>query len=471
MFLKRILDIRHTLAFRLTLWYATVFTVSSFVAFFIFYITISSVTQRQRDQELLNDLAEFSSIYRLRGPDSIRSEMEIEAESDGVHKAFFRLLSPKGEEIASSNMSSWKGVGVGRTTLKQLAGRERHIFETLSLPGRPYKVRVVYGAIAPGKIMQIGQSLEDGARFLEAFREVFSISMVVIIVFSALIGLFMARRALLGVEEVTQTALDISKGAFQQRVRVKTKADEIERLATAFNRMLDRIQELVIGMKEMTDTIAHDLKTPITRIRGLAELELNTGKPDDESQKLAGDTIEECDYLLQMINTMLQISETEARIAELAKERVDIAGIVQDALELFDPIAQEKGVTLISHVPDSVTIAGDIHGLQRMIVNLLENAIKYTPSGGTVTTSLRDNNDHIVIVIHDTGIGIPGSDLPHIFKRLYRCDASRSQPGFGLGLSLSLAVAQEHGGDITATSRPGEGSMFSVNLPRTPLSF
>ena len=470
MFLKRILDIRHTLAFRLTLWYATVFTVSSFVAFFIFYITISSVIQRQRDQELLNDLAEFSAIYGLKGTDAIRSEMEIEAESDGVHKVFFRLLDPKGEEIASSNMSPWKAVGVGRAALKGLGGPERHIFETLSLPGRPHKVRAVYGAIAPGKIMQIGQSLEDDARFLEAFREVFGISMIVIIVFSALIGLFLARHALLGVEEVTQTALDISKGAFQQRVRVRTKADEIERLAAAFNRMLDRIQELVIRMKEMTDTMAHDLKTPITRIRGLAELELNAGKPDDESLKLAADTIEECDYLLQMINTMLQISETEAGIVRLSKEQVDIAGIVQGALELFDPIAQEKGVTLISQVPDSVTIPGDIHGLQRMIVNLLENAIKYTPSGGTVTTSIRDNNGHIVIVVHDTGIGISETDLPHIFERLYRCDASRSQPGFGLGLSLSLAVAQAHGGDITATSRPGEGSMFTVSLPRTPLS-
>jgi signal transduction histidine kinase len=465
MFLKRILDIRHTLAFRLTLWYATVFTVSSFVAFLILYITVSSVIRSQGDQELLNDLAEFSSICGLKGTDAIRSEMEIEAESDGVHKVFFRLLGPKGEEIASSNMSSWKGVGIDRTALKQLARRERHIFDTLSLPGPPHKVRVVYGAIAPGKIMQIGQSLEDDARFLDAFRDVFGASLVVIIVFSTLIGLFMARRALSGVEEVTRTALDISKGAFEQRVRVKTKADEIERLATAFNRMLDRIQELVIGMKEMTDTIAHDLKTPITRIRGLAELELDAGKPDDESQKLAADTIEECDYLLQMINTMLQISETEAGIVRLAEERVDIAGIVRGALELFDPIAQEKGVTLISQVPDSITIPGDIHGLQRMVVNLLENAIKYTPSGGTVTTSLRDNNGRIVIVVHDTGIGISESDLPHIFERLYRCDASRSQTGYGLGLSLALAVAKAHGGGITATSRPGEGSVFTVSLP------
>lgn len=344
------------------------------------------------------------------------------------------------------------------------------MFETLSVPGRPHKVRTVYGAIGPGKILQIGQSLEDDARFLEAFREVFGTSMVVILFFSALIGWFMARRALSGVEEVTQTALDISKGAFDRRVQVRAKGDEIEQLASAFNRMLDRIHELMTGMREVTDHIAHDLKTPITRIRGLAESELNTGKSSDKCQELAADTIEECDYLLQMINTMLEISETEAGVAEFAKEEVDMVGVIRDTCELFRPIAENKGVRFISKLPNRALVLGDIHGLQRMIVNLLENAIKYTPSRGTVTISLHDDKGQIVMAIHDTGIGISEGDLPHIFKRLYRCDTSRSQPGFGLGLSLAMAVVRAHGGDITATSRLGEGSTFKVILPRSPLS-
>jgi len=471
MSLKKMHKMSRTLAFRLTLWYATIFTISSFGAFLTFYLIISSVIQGRTDQDLLNDLAEFSSILDLKGIDSVKAEMEIEAKSDGADKVFFRLLALKGEEIVSSNMSSWRGVGIGRSALKRITSSgETNVFETLSLPGRPHRVRIVYGLIGPGKILQIGESLEDDARFLEAFREVFGTSMIVVIFFSALVGWFMARRALSGVEEVTRTALDISKGAFEQRVQVRSKGEEIEQLASAFNRMLDYIHGLVTGMREMTDNIAHDLKTPIARIRGLAESELNAEKSNDRFQDLAAGTIEECDYLLQMINTMLEISETEAGVAEFAKEEVDMAGVIQGACELFQPIAENKGVDLISKVFNSVFVSGNIRGLQRMIVNLLENAIKYTPSGGSVTISLHNDIGQIVIAIHDTGIGISEEDLPRIFKRLYRCDTSRSQPGFGLGLSLAMAVARAHGGDISAVSTIGEGSIFTVRLPQAPLS-
>jgi heavy metal sensor kinase len=466
MSLKKLLKIRHTLAFRLTLMYATVFAVSSFGAFFIFYIMITNVIQERTDQILLNDLAELSSILLIKGDDSFRSEMQIEAEADGVEKIFLRLLDATGREISASNMSFWKGVYINRSALKRIMGGENHILETVSVPGRPYKARILYGNVGPGKLLQIGMSLEDDTRFLAAFKEVFVPVMVLIMFLSALIGWFMARRALTGVEEVTKTAVDISEGAFDKRVYIKTRDDEIKQLAMAFNRMLDRINDLVKGLREVTDNIAHDIKTPITRIRGLAESELNSGGGGYEGHKLAADTVEECDSLLQMINTMLKISETETRIDGIAREQVDLALIIGDAVELFRPVAEEKGVSLTSRVSGSVCLRGDIHSLQRMIVNILENAVKYTDSGGSVTVSCRDDNNHVIVTIEDTGIGISREDLPRIFKRLYRCDRSRSQPGFGLGLSLAQAIAEVHGGRIVATSHPGKGSTFEVTLPR-----
>jgi signal transduction histidine kinase len=328
------------------------------------------------------------------------------------------------------------------------------------------KARIVYGAVGTGRFLQIGFSLEDDARFLETFRKVFVPSIMIIMVFSTLIGWFMASHALAGLKGVTKTALDISEGAFEKRVQVHAKGDEIEQLAVAFNRMLDRIHDLVKGLREVTDDIAHDLRTPIARIRGLAEAELNAGKSGDESKKLAADTVEECDNLLHMINTMLEISETEAGIGQASKVQAELTQVIGEALDLFRPIAEEKNIHLVSQLPDRVIIRGNIHGLQRIVVNLLDNAIKYTPAGGTVSVSLRDENDPVEIVVHDTGIGISEEDLPLVFNRLYRCDSSRSQPGFGLGLSLALAVARAHGGNITATSQPGRGSTFTVTLAR-----
>ncbi|HPC74710.1 MAG TPA: ATP-binding protein [Syntrophales bacterium] len=466
MFSREVFKIRRTLVFRLTFWYAIVFTVSSLLAFTLFYLIISKVIKDHTDQEMMKELAEAAAILKAKGENSFRNDMNFEAESEGVGNIFFRLLDPAGREITATNMTSWKGVDASRDALERVMGGESHVFETLSVSGQTCNARIVYGPAGPGRILQIGFSLEDDTRFLEAFRNVFVPSILIIMAFSTLIGWFMAARALSGVKDVTKTALDISEGAFDKRVQVQTGGDEIEQLAFAFNRMLDRIHELVRSLREVTDDIAHDLRTPIARIRGLAESELNAGKSGDETNKLAADTLEECDNLLLMINTMLEISEIEGGIRWISKTDVDLTRLVGDALELFRPIADGKGVRLVAGGSDRVSIRGNTHGLQRIIVNLLDNAIKYTPAGGTVSVSLREDKDHVDLVVQDTGIGISAEDLPLIFNRLYRCDSSRSQPGFGLGLSLASAVARAHGGHISAASRPGKGSSFTVTLPR-----
>ena len=465
MSLKSILKIRHSLAFRLAILYAAVFTFSSLVAFSIFYITISKVIHENRDQSLSKEIAEMSSILKSRGEGSIQADMEIEAESEGVGDIFFRLLDMNGREIAATNMSDWKGVGVNRSALALIASGEKRVLETVTVPGKKYEARIIYGAAGQGRLLQIGSSLEDDARFLETFRIVFVPSIIVIMLVSTLIGWFMARHALSDVREVTRTALEISEGAFGKRVAGKSRVDEIEQLALAFNKMLDRIQALVKGMKEVTDDIAHDLRTPISRIRGLAESELNSAKLGSESGRLAADIMEECENLLQIINTMLEISEMESGISELAKMELDVAELIRDAAELFQPVAEAKGVLLESHLPDNFSICGSVPFLQRIIVNLLDNAVKYTPNGGSIEVSLKSVDHRVAIYVHDTGIGIAASELPLVFDRLYRCDSSRSQQGFGLGLSLALAAARAHGGDITAVSEPGEGSTFILTLP------
>jgi heavy metal sensor kinase len=318
----------------------------------------------------------------------------------------------------------------------------------------------------PGMVLQIGRSLKDNEELLEDIGQDFRPAIAIVLTLVALGGWFMARKALSGVKEVTQTAMAISDGAMERRVPLTGRGDEIDRLSQTFNHMLERIQSLIKEMREVTDNIAHDLKSPVTRIRGLAEVTLTTGRSLAEYQSMAASTVEECDSLLGMINTMLEISEFEAGVATLSITKVDISGLIKEACDLFQPLAEDKGLVIKSKVPPQCLLSGDKSKLQRALTNLLDNAIKYTPSGGTITASIEEGEKGVIIAVHDTGRGIAANDIPHIFDRFYRVDKSRSESGAGLGLSLVLAIVQAHGGDIEVDSSPDAGSTFTVVLPR-----
>jgi heavy metal sensor kinase len=384
-----------------------------------------------------------------------------------VKKVFFRFLSLNGLAFSSSNMSYWKDILISETAIRELLRGSSPVFETIAIRDRKEEVRILYAMISPSIILQVGQAMESYSRFLDAFKGIFITTMTFLIVLAAGVGWFMARRAVSGVEAVTRTAQKISAGTLEERVPVKARGDEIDQLATTFNHMLDRIQTLLTEIKEISDNIAHDLRSPITRIRGIAEVTLTTGKSLNDYENMAASTVEECDRLLDMINTMLMISKTESGVDKLSHEEIDLTALVLEACELFKPTAEDKGVSLSCDVPKRSHFIGDTQMIQRMISNLLDNAIKYTPSGGSVTISINENDTHIAVSVKDTGRGISPNDLPRIFERFYRCDQSRSQSGIGLGLSLARAIARAHGGDITAASILNQGSTFTVTLPKS----
>ena len=456
----------NSLSFRLTLWYAGIFAVSSFIAFFLFYALITSVIRERTDQELLTQAGQFSTILRERGIGAVENFSLLEAQAAGVKKVFFRLLYPTGQAFSSSNMAYWEDIAIRKTAIDQLLGGSGRVFETVILAARRDQVRILYAMIGPGVILQIGQSMENYARIIDAFRGIFLATMALLIGLATGVGWFMARRAVSGVEAITRTAQGISGGTLEKRVPVKDRGDEIDQLALTFNQMLDRIEVLVTQIKQMGDNIAHDLKSPLTRIRGIAEVTLTAGKSLAEYETMAASVVEECDRLLDMINTMLMISKTEAGVDKPIREQIDLARLVREACALFGTTAEDKGLTLDCDIPEKCAILGDIRMLQRMLSNLLDNAIKYTDPGGTVRVSVSEcNGSKAAITVKDTGVGISAGDLPRIFERFYRCDRSRSQAGAGLGLSLAKTIARAHGGDITVVSRPGEGSAFTVTLP------
>jgi heavy metal sensor kinase len=466
MSLRKWINLRYTLAFRLTLWYAGVFAVSSFVAFLLFYVLITSFIRSRTDQELINQFNRFSTLLVSEGIEAVKNDAVIEAQAAGIKKVFFRLLSLNGQVFSSSNISYWKDIDISETAIKELLQGRRPVFETLAVPGQRDEVRILYALLSPRIILQVGQAMERSSRFLDAFKGIFITTMTLLVVLAAGVGWFMARRAVSGVEAVTRTARSISGGTLEKRVPVKPRGDEIDELAKTFNQMLDRIQALVMEIKEMSDNIAHDLKSPITRIRGIAEVTLTHGKSIGEYETMAASTIEECDRLLDMINTMLMISKTESGIDTLLREEVDLAGLVREACDLFEPASEDKRITLHCDAPSPYPFTGDHRLLQRMLSNLLDNALKYTPPGGSVSVSLSGiDGRNLSITVKDTGVGISAVDLPRIFDRFYRGDQSRSLPGIGLGLSLARAIARAHGGDITAASELHQGSTFTITLP------
>ncbi len=220
-------------------------------------------------------------------------------------------------------------------------------------------------------------------------------------------------------------------------------------------------------MREMTDNLAHDLRSPLARIRTSAEMALAGSESKTEWESLALNTTEECDRLLEMINTTLDIAEAESGAAKLKITDIDLVDVILDACDLFKTVAEDRHIRIVTNVPKQCGIRGDLQRLQRVVANLLDNALKYTPTGGHVTIKVVDKGQSVELSIEDTGPGMSADELPRIFQRFYRCDRSRSENGNGLGLSLAQAFIRAHGGDISVNSAPGKGSTFTAVIPRS----
>jgi signal transduction histidine kinase len=307
----------------------------------------------------------------------------------------------------------------------------------------------------------------DMAELLAVLRQIFLLTYPLLVICAALAGWTLGKKAMRGVELVTQTANAIAQGKIDDRVPHSNHGAEINRLTDTFNNMLDKIQLLIRGMHEINDNIAHDLRSPLTRIRGQAEAILTSSAVTDPAvyDQVLALTIEESDRLINMINTMLDITETEAGLMPAASSSVDISTLVHDACELFQPLAFDHQIDFTYHAQPSITLRGNASFLQRLVSNLIDNALKYTQPGGRVSVDLQKIQDTIQFKVEDTGLGINQEDIDKIFKRFFRCDNSRSLPGNGLGLSLALAIARAHLGDILVSSTKQAGSSFTVIFP------
>ncbi len=381
-----------------------------------------------------------------------------ESYGEGQDRLFFLLISPEGRVLARSPI---------RETYFSLFEQQFNRLpeaDFLSMTARENgrALRLSCRRLFDGNWLMTGYNLKRIDRNMKSLALLFAVVELLLLLTGSLTGWLLAKHFTRGVDRVRRTATMIASGDFSLRVAHGNEGEEIDNLVDSFNTMTGNTERLFRELKTISDDIAHDLRTPVTRLRGMAELAISRGRETE----LAYDVAEECGNMLSMINTMLEITKAESGICSEARENVNLSELLSGVVELFSSVAEDGNVSLELHLPDQpVFLFCPKVSLQRVFANLLDNALKFTPSGGSVTVSLAKSLTSVILTVEDTGCGISYEDRQHVFERFYRADSSRSLPGNGLGLSLVDAVVKSCRGTIRLKSRPGKGSCFTVLLP------
>jgi heavy metal sensor kinase len=456
----------HTLGFRLAAWYAALFLGSSLAVGGLTYFLLAS-SLRERDHQIVRStLLDYATRYAQGGLPALSRAIQTDEAAGRHERLFVRVLNADQEGVFFSLPPGWTDFDLSQ--LARDADDDPDHWTTVQGRGTDgSKALEVASALLPdGTVVQVGRSTESRDELLAHYRRVLLAALVGIIATGLLGGAALTRWTMQPLRHLAATVQTIVRtGKVDGRVPLAGTADPLDQLSVLFNGMLDRIEGLIAAMRGSLDNVAHDLRTPMTRMRAVAERALQ-GEPDTAAYREAlADCLEESDRVTEMLNTLMDISEAETGVMRLAREPLDVGEVMADAVELFSDVAEEKHVSLEMRPTAPLVVDADRSRLRRAFANLVDNAVKYTPEGGHVSCAARAEEGYAVVEVRDTGTGIAPEDLPRIWDRLYRGDRSRSERGLGLGLSLVRAIVEAHGGAVDVESTPGEGSTFRARLP------
>ncbi|WP_417680169.1 ATP-binding protein [Roseibium sp.] len=458
--MTRLTRIIRTTAFKLSVLYIAVFTGLS--GFLLVYIS-RNTNQLMAGQVVQTVDAEISGLADEYVRGGVRSVVEsIDRRARRPDASLYLLTDFAGVTIAG-NIARLPTV-----VLDEADGDIRRVKYARVEPGGDVEREALVRTfeLRGGYRLLVGRDLGEQQRFSALLGEALRLWLAVVVVMAVITWLFVSRRVLKRIDGIAATSQTIMHGNLSGRLPVAGNGDEFDRLATNLNEMLDRIELLMQGMKDVSDNIAHDLKTPLTRLRTRVETTLREAKSDGEYRSALEATLDDSDTLIRIFDALLRIARVEAMAPESGMDDVDLKAVVEEMADLYEPVVEDEGGRLDIQVSETVMARCNRELVAQALVNLIENALKYgKPADGDLVISIKAerHEDRILLNVSDNGPGIPAEDADRVRRRFVRLDASRSAPGYGLGLSLVNAVARLHGGSLVLQdANPGLSAVIDL---------
>ena len=463
--------VRHSLAVRLGVLYALVFTLGAAAVFSVLYWFLADALEKRERTVVERRAQDYAALYESGGAGALRAKLVAGEASPEVNSLLVRIVGPGGDIIFGRVPPDWVETQVQHIPLPGAFGnlQLQQVVQTVRIPRDAEKDFTVASApLSDGRSLQVVRSSDNRAVLLAPLRRTFLTVGVGALTLAALVGLVLAWRVTRPLRAVTDTARRIvATGDLEARVPPPAGGGELAELVRQFNTVLTQNAALIGAQRETLDNLAHDLRTPLARLRGTADLALQNQADSAAAREALADCVEESERVLRLLETMLDVSAAETGTLPLRRERIDLGTVLHDAVDLYREVAEEKNITLQIDTPAPVFVDGDALRLGQAVANLLDNALKYTLTGGRVRLAARAEPGFGVIEVNDNGPGVLPAEREKIWRRLYRSDASRSQRGLGLGLSLVKAIVEAHHGTVAVDEADGGGARFTVRLPAT----
>ncbi len=448
--LGRLTALYRTTAVRLSAVYLLLFATCA--AFLVFYVSSMSenLLQQQMREAVAQETEQIERVFDNNGMNGLLRTLERRSRQPGAN--LYVIASPTGEVLAGNVASLQPGV-LDTEGWTETPFRYQRYQEEARGNNRPMAYAQV-SVLSNGLRVLVGRDLGEPENFRNLVRQALMVALGVMGVGALAIWYLIGRNALKRMDRMSGASQRIMAGDLSQRLPTSGSGDEFDRLSESLNTMLGRIEKLNEGLKQVSDNIAHDLKTPLTRLRNKAEAALAGGEKTDHRTALE-EMITESDQLIRTFNALLMISRVEAGQAPAEMSAIDISGIAHDSAELYEPVAEDCGLKLVTDIADGIEIKGNRELVGQALGNLIDNAVKYAEGSGgepEIRISLALREGDVVLSVSDSGPGVPEEKRDDVVKRFVRLDASRSKPGTGLGLSLAVAVMEMHHGRLELDS-------------------